>query len=120
MESDGPGPVEAAVQKEISGLAAEVRPGLAQAAIAMARILDNPQATNQQPAAAKVLAALLDRLRVRARSLRQSCGDSDDDRERRCLITYIPQGSYPKRRTLLPLLKESFPLAISAFPAATR
>ena len=29
----------------------------------MARLLDNPKATNQQPAAAKVLAALLDTLR---------------------------------------------------------
>jgi hypothetical protein len=29
----------------------------------MARLLDNPKAVNQQPAAAKVLAALLDRLR---------------------------------------------------------
>jgi hypothetical protein len=28
----------------------------------MARILDNPKAVNQQPAAAKVLAALLDQL----------------------------------------------------------
>jgi hypothetical protein len=35
---------------------------LAQAAMAMARILDNPKATNQQPAAAKVLASLLDKL----------------------------------------------------------
>jgi len=30
---------------------------------ALARILDNPQAINQQPAAAKVLAALLEKLR---------------------------------------------------------
>jgi hypothetical protein len=29
----------------------------------MARLLDNPKATNQQPAAAKVLATLLDKLR---------------------------------------------------------
>jgi hypothetical protein len=29
----------------------------------MARILDNPRAVNQQPAAAKVLRALLDKLR---------------------------------------------------------
>ena len=29
----------------------------------MARLLDNPKAVNQQPAAAKVLAALLDKLR---------------------------------------------------------
>lgn len=30
----------------------------------MARILNNPKAVNQQPAAAKVLAALLDKLRL--------------------------------------------------------
>jgi hypothetical protein len=29
----------------------------------MARLLDNPKAVNQQPAAAKVLAGLLDKLR---------------------------------------------------------
>jgi hypothetical protein len=57
-----PGPVESAVKDEISGLAADVRPGLTQAALALARILDNPRAVNQQPAAAKVLAALLDKL----------------------------------------------------------
>jgi hypothetical protein len=42
---------------------AEARPGLAQIALALARLLDNPKAVNQQPAAAKVLAALLDKLR---------------------------------------------------------
>jgi hypothetical protein len=31
---------------------------------ALARILDNPKAINQQPAAAKVLAALLEKLRA--------------------------------------------------------
>lgn len=60
----GPGPVESTVEDEIGGLAADARPGLAQAALAMARILDNPKAVNQQPAAAKVLAALLDKLRL--------------------------------------------------------
>jgi len=57
----GPGPVESGVQAEISGPAAEARPGLAQMALAMARILDST-AVNQQPAAAKVLASLLDKL----------------------------------------------------------
>lgn len=52
-----PGPVESGVTAEIGGLAAEARPGLAQAALALARIMDNPKAVNQQPAAAKVLAA---------------------------------------------------------------
>jgi hypothetical protein len=51
---------------EINGLAAETRPGLAQAALALSRILDNPKAVNQQPAAAKVLGALLDKLRQSA------------------------------------------------------
>jgi hypothetical protein len=57
-----PGPVESAVKDEIGGVAAEARPGLVQAALAMARLLDNPKAVNQQPAAAKVLAGLLDKL----------------------------------------------------------
>src|SRR5690349_13837124 len=56
-----PGPVESGVQAEIGGPAAEARPGLAQMALAMARILDS-KAVNQQPAAAKVLASLLDKL----------------------------------------------------------
>ena len=58
----GPGAVESGVQAEIGGPAAAARPGLAQMALAMARILDNPKAVNQQPAAAKVLASLLDKL----------------------------------------------------------
>jgi hypothetical protein len=51
---------------QIDGLASETRPGLAQAALAMARILDNPRAVNQQPAAAKVLRSFLDELRSAA------------------------------------------------------
>jgi hypothetical protein len=47
---------------EIAGLA-EGRPGLAAAALAMARIMDNPKAVSSQPSAAKVLASLLDKLR---------------------------------------------------------
>jgi len=39
------------------------RPGLAAAALALSRVLVNPRAVNQQPAAAKVLASLLDKLR---------------------------------------------------------
>jgi hypothetical protein len=58
-----PGPVESAVNDEIGGLAAEARPGLAQVALCMARLLDNPRAVNQQPAAAKTLASLLEKLR---------------------------------------------------------
>lgn len=42
-----PGPVESAVAAEVGGLAAEV-PGLAQVALCMARLLDNPKAVNQQ------------------------------------------------------------------------
>jgi hypothetical protein len=48
----GSGPVEAGVEAEIAGLT-EARPGIAQAALAMARVLDNPRAVNQQPPAAK-------------------------------------------------------------------
>jgi hypothetical protein len=44
------------------GEAAEARPGLAQVALALARIMDHPKAISQKAAAAKVLAALLDKL----------------------------------------------------------
>jgi hypothetical protein len=55
------GPVESGVQLEIEELT-DARPGLVQVALAMARLLDNPKAVNQQPAAAKVLSGLLDKL----------------------------------------------------------
>jgi len=55
--------VEVAVSEEIDGLASQARPGLAHAALALARILDNPKAVNQQPAAAKVLVSMLGKLR---------------------------------------------------------
>jgi len=42
---------------------ADLRPGLAQVALALARPMDNPRAVSSKPAAAKVLASLLDRLR---------------------------------------------------------
>ncbi|HWY00533.1 MAG TPA: hypothetical protein VNY55_11810 [Mycobacterium sp.] len=64
-EAAGPGPVELAVEVEIAGLA-EARPGLAQIALSLAKILDNPRAVNQQPAAAAKLADILDRLRMGA------------------------------------------------------
>jgi hypothetical protein len=40
-------------------VASEARPGLAQAALALARIFYNPRTVNQQPAPEKVLATLL-------------------------------------------------------------
>ena len=58
------GPAEAAVLEELSSLtSAETRKGAAQAALAMARILDNPLALSQQPAAAAKLTAILEDLR---------------------------------------------------------
>jgi hypothetical protein len=67
----GPGRVEAAVEAEIAGLAqAEARPGLAQTALALARILDSPRAVSTQAAAAKVLAVLLDKLSASPRGRR--------------------------------------------------
>jgi hypothetical protein len=57
----GPGAVETGVQAEIYGVA-DARPGLVQVALALARILDDPNAVNQQPAAAKTLTAILDKL----------------------------------------------------------
>jgi hypothetical protein len=56
-----PGPVESAVEAELAGLA-EDRPGLAQVALALARIMDNPKAVSSQASAAKVLIASLDKL----------------------------------------------------------
>jgi hypothetical protein len=58
----GPGPVESGVQAELEGLT-EARPGLAQVALALARVLDDPRATSQKAAAARVLVVLLDELR---------------------------------------------------------
>jgi hypothetical protein len=46
------------LQSEPEGLTDEC-PGLAQVALALARLLDNPKAVSSQPAAAKVLTALL-------------------------------------------------------------
>ncbi|HEY2504736.1 MAG TPA: hypothetical protein VGI68_25830 [Mycobacterium sp.] len=57
-----PGPVEVGVQAEIGGVA-DTRPGLAEIALALARLLDDPAARNQAPAAAKVLVSVLDKLR---------------------------------------------------------
>jgi hypothetical protein len=63
LQSADPGPVESAVEAELGGLAsAELRPGLVQIALAMARILDNPRAPSAQPAAAKVLVSVMDTL----------------------------------------------------------
>jgi hypothetical protein len=56
-----PGPVEAAVEAELTGLA-ENRPGLAEVALALARIMDDPKAVSGQAPAAKVLVAVLDKL----------------------------------------------------------
>jgi hypothetical protein len=67
------GPVESAVQAELHSLNAGTdRPGVAQIAVALARIMDNPKAVSSQPAAARVLAALLDKLR--SASARGRCG----------------------------------------------
>jgi hypothetical protein len=57
----GPGPVEVGVEAEIGGVV-DVRPGLAQVALCLARLMDNAKAINQQPAAARVLAAMLEKL----------------------------------------------------------
>ena len=60
----GAGAVEMAIWAEVEGLEqAESRPTLVQAAVAMARILDNPRAPGPQPQAAKQLADLMNQLR---------------------------------------------------------
>jgi hypothetical protein len=59
-ESVEPGPVELGVEAEIAGLAqTEARPGLAQAALELARVMDNPRALGQKAAASKALAEIL-------------------------------------------------------------
>jgi hypothetical protein len=61
--ASGPGPVERGVTAEISGLTqAELQPALAEIALALARVLDSPRAVSSHPAAAKVMADILDRL----------------------------------------------------------
>jgi len=58
-----PGVNESAVQAEIAGLAmTESRPGIAEAALTMARVLDNRLAIAQHPQAANRLESLLDKL----------------------------------------------------------
>jgi hypothetical protein len=57
------GRVESAVQMEIEALGASARPGLAEAAVALARIMDNPKAVSTQPAAAGKLSDILEQLR---------------------------------------------------------
>ena len=60
----GVGPAEQAVLDELALLtSAETRLGTAQAALAMARILDNPLALAQQASAAREMRAALDDLR---------------------------------------------------------
>jgi hypothetical protein len=56
--------VEAAVLAEVQALGWGVRPGLVAAAVAMARILDNPKAVSSQPPAARMLTTLLDKIRT--------------------------------------------------------
>lgn len=56
------GPVETAVQAEIDALGSD-RGGLKAAAVALAKILDNPKAVSTQPAAAAKLADMLETLR---------------------------------------------------------
>lgn len=61
---EGVGRVESRVLAELEGLAqAEARPGLAEVALELARLMDDPRAKNQKPAAAGKLADILDKLR---------------------------------------------------------
>ena len=58
-----PGRVEAAIGLETEGLPlAAASPALVETAVSLARILDNPRAVSQQPAAAGKLAEIMDRL----------------------------------------------------------
>lgn len=63
-EDSSPGRVESGVLAEIEGLAqAEARPGLVQMALELSRVMDNPKAVSQKPAASKALAEILATLR---------------------------------------------------------
>lgn len=63
VEPGGEGSVLAGVAREIEGLElAELRPGLAATALSLARVLDDPRATNQKPAASKALMEVLSAL----------------------------------------------------------
>lgn len=65
MQVAGPGDVELATVAELAGLsAAAEQPGLAAAAVAMAKVLDHPRALSPKPSAAKQLIAALDTLRM--------------------------------------------------------
>jgi hypothetical protein len=89
-QPDGLGPVEAGVEAEIAELS-EARPGLAQTALATARVLDNPRLVSSLPAAAKVLTVLLDRLGpTSARGRPGVCRGAGDGQARRRLILRHP------------------------------
>jgi hypothetical protein len=61
-EQAGPGLVESAVEVELAGLAAAAeRPGLAQTALALARLMDGPAVTSK-PAAAQRLVEIVNTL----------------------------------------------------------
>ena len=57
------GRVEAAVRGEIAQLGEHGRQGIAEAAVTLGRLLDNPQAHAQWPAASRALQRLLESLR---------------------------------------------------------
>ena len=58
------------MQVELDALGSHSRPGLAAAALSLARVLDNPRAVSTHPAAAKVLTPLLDKLHRASRPRR--------------------------------------------------
>ena len=81
-----PGPVEAGVLVELDGVpAAEMRPGLKQAALALARVLDNPLTVAQHPSAAKQMGEILNQLRKGA--------------EKKTRLSAVRQMSKPKTAT---------------------
>jgi hypothetical protein len=62
LPASEPGPVESGVAAELECLTVE-RPGVAQTALALARVLDSPRAVSSHAPAARVLITLLDKLR---------------------------------------------------------
>lgn len=94
-----PGPVEVAVGAEVRGLA-EVRPGLAEVALALARILDNPKAISQQPGRGEGIGRGAGKagLGISAWPARWFGVGADDDSERRRLKAQILHAAGPPCR----------------------
>jgi hypothetical protein len=99
------GSVESGVAAETDGLAAQARPGLAQVALALARIMDNPRAVATQPAAARQLVAILGTF-VKAGAAAREAGRRQ-----------VHDGQRPARRLAPPRREKNFRAVLRFFSA---